>query len=82
VNQLLVDATTRFCAETRLATDLVEPLFYTCWMHRGLKEAATLPPDRLESGRYVGILRLAIERRESPGLTALFSPEPASMRQT
>jgi hypothetical protein len=82
VNQLLVDATTRFCAETRLAENLVEPLFYTCWMHRGLKEAATLPPDRLESGRYVGILRLAIERHDSPGLCALFSPKPASVQQT
>jgi hypothetical protein len=51
-------------------------------MHRGLKEAATLPRHRLESGRYVGILRLAIERRDSPGLSALFSPEPASGRQT
>ena len=81
VNRLLVDATSRFCAQTGLAADRVEPLFYTCWMHRGLKEAATLPRHRLESGRYVGILRLAIERRESPGLSALFSPEPVSAPQ-
>jgi SAM-dependent methyltransferase len=78
VNRLLVDATSRFLTQTGLAAELVEPLFYTCWMHRGLKEAATLPPKRLESGRYVGILRLAIERRESPGLRALFSTEPAN----
>jgi hypothetical protein len=82
VNQLLVDATTRFCAETGLAADLVEPLFYTCWMHRGLKEAATLPPHRLESARYLGILRLAIEGRDSPGLSALFSPQLAGVRRT
>jgi Phosphotransferase enzyme family len=82
VNGLLVDATSRFCAQTGLAVELVEPLFYTCWMHRGLKEAATLPPQRLESGRYVGVLRLAIERRDSPGLPALFSREPASVPQT
>jgi Phosphotransferase enzyme family len=81
VNRLLVDATSRFCAETGLAAELVEPLFYTCWMHRGLKEAATLPPHRLESGRYVGFLRLAIARRDSPGLRALFSAEPAAPRQ-
>jgi Phosphotransferase enzyme family len=78
VNRLLVDATSRFLTQTGLAAELVEPLFYTCWMHRGLKEAATLPPKRLESGRYVGILRLAIERRDSPGLRALFSTEPAN----
>ncbi len=81
VNRLLVDATSRFCAQTGLAADLVEPLFYTCWMHRGLKEAATLPSHRLESGRYIAILRLAIERRDSPGLSALFSAEPASVPQ-
>jgi Phosphotransferase enzyme family len=82
VNRLLVDATGRFCTQTGLGAELVEPLFYTCWMHRGLKEAATLPPDQLDTGRYVGILRLAIARRDSPGLRALFSTEPANVRQT
>jgi Phosphotransferase enzyme family len=82
VNWLLVEATSRFCAGTGLAAELVEPLFYTCWMHRGLKEAATLLPQRLESGRYVSILRLAIERHDSPGLRALFAMEPSSVRQT
>jgi hypothetical protein len=81
VNRLLVDATSRFCAQTGLPADLVEPLFYTCWVHRALKEAATLPTHRLESGRYVGILRLAIERRDSPGLSTLFAPDPSSLRQ-
>ena len=42
---------------------------------------ATLPPHRLDSGRYLGILRLAIERRDSPGLRALFSTEPTNVRQ-
>jgi SAM-dependent methyltransferase len=79
VNRLLVDTTSRFCAQTGLAAGLVEPLFYTCWMHRGLKEAATLPPHRLEGGRYVSILRLAIERRDSPGLSALFAAGPTSV---
>jgi hypothetical protein len=73
VHGLLVDATSRFRSRTGLAADLVEPLFYTCWMHRALKEAATLPPGRLDQGRYVGILRLALEQREAPGLRALFS---------
>jgi aminoglycoside phosphotransferase (APT) family kinase protein/SAM-dependent methyltransferase len=71
--RLLDEATERFCARTGLSQRLIEPLFYTCWMHRALKEAATLPPDRLDSGRYVNILRLAIARRNSPGLRRLFS---------
>jgi hypothetical protein len=81
-NRLLVDATGRFCARTGLAAELVEPLFYTCWMHRGLKEAATLPPDRLDGGRYVSILRLAIKRRDSPGLRRLFSQGAANTLRT
>jgi hypothetical protein len=52
---------------------LVEPLFYTCWMHRALKEATRLQPDRLESGTYVRLLRLCVARRDAPGLRRLFS---------
>lgn len=73
VSRVLVDATSRFCARAGLAPGLVEPLFYVCWMHRAVKEAATLPPDRLRSGRYVNILRLAVERRGAPTLGRLFS---------
>jgi hypothetical protein len=47
-----------------------------------VKEAATLPPHQLESGRYVNLLRLAIERRDSPGLRALFSSEASNGRDT
>jgi hypothetical protein len=73
LNRLLVETTGRFCTQAGLAPGLVEPLFYVCWMHRALKEAATLPPRRLQNGRYVNILRLAVERRGSPGLRRLFS---------
>ena len=72
-SRLLVETTSRFSAQTGLAPGLVEPLFYVCWMHRALKEAATRPPSRLQSGRYVNLLRLAVARRESPGLRRLFS---------
>ena len=77
LSRLLAETTGRFCAQTGLAPSLVEPLFYLSWMHRALKEAARLPEDRLEHGRYVNILRLAIERRDSPGLQRLFTlPAP------
>lgn len=77
VSRLLAETTSRFCAQTGLASSLVEPLFYLSWMHRALKEAARLPADRLEQGRYVNLLRLAIERRDSPGLQRLFAlPAP------
>jgi SAM-dependent methyltransferase len=72
---LLVETTRRFCTQTGLAPDLVEPLFYVCWIHRALKEAATRPPHGLEGGRYVNVLRMAIARRSAPGLRHLFSPD-------
>jgi hypothetical protein len=72
---LLVETTRRFCAQTGLAPGLVEPLFYVCWIHRALKEAATRPPHGLEGGRYINVLRMAIARRGAPGLRHLFSPD-------
>jgi hypothetical protein len=70
---LLVDVTRRYCERSGLAPELVEPLFYTCWMHRSLKEAARLPTARLERGHYVNLLRLCIEQRNTPTLRRLFS---------
>ncbi|MGH2995982.1 MAG: phosphotransferase [Gaiellaceae bacterium] len=75
LSPLFVEATRRACADTGLAPRLVEPLFYLCWMHRALKEATRLAPGRLDEGRYVNLLRLAIERREAPALRRLFSVE-------
>jgi len=72
-SRLLAETTSRFCAQAGLAPGLVQPLFYVCWMHRALKEAATRPPGRLQGGRYVNLLRLAVERRASPALARIFS---------
>jgi len=70
---ILVDAVRLVCERTGLDPDLVEPLFYTCWMHRALKEATRLRPNRLETGTYVRLLRLCAARRDAPGLQRLFS---------
>lgn len=69
---LLAESVRRYCARIGLPPDLIEPLFYTCWMHRALKEATRLPTDRLEKGQYAALLRLCIERRDAPGLRRLF----------
>jgi hypothetical protein len=73
LGRLLVRKTSRFCAEAGLATELVAPLFYVCWMQRALKEVTRLHPRRLDRGRYVNLLRVSIERREGPGLRRLFT---------
>jgi hypothetical protein len=73
LGRLLARITSRVCAEAGLATELVAPLFYVCWMQRALKEVTRLHPSRLDQGRYVNLLRVSIERRGSPGLRRLFT---------
>jgi hypothetical protein len=68
---VLVEATARYCAKVGLPEHLIEPLFYTCWMHRGLKEATRLAPGALERGHYLNVLRASIARRDA--LQSLFS---------
>ena len=72
---LLVDSTRRSVARIGLAPALIEPLFYTCWMHRALKEATRLEPADLEKGHYLSLLRLCIDQRHTPVLERLFSSQ-------
>jgi SAM-dependent methyltransferase len=74
LNRLLVETVRRFCHATGFSTRLVEPLFYLCWVHRAVKEASRLTEEELQSGRYVNLLRVAVTRRDAPGLQRLFSP--------
>jgi hypothetical protein len=39
-----------------------------------VKEASRLTEEELQSGRYVNLLRVAVTRRDAPGLQRLFSP--------
>lgn len=52
---------------------LVEPLFYTCWMHRSLKEATRLPAERIEQGHYIALLRMCLDNPNAPLLKAMSS---------
>jgi hypothetical protein len=60
---LLTEATVRYCEQVGVDRHYVEPLFYTCWLHRALKESIRLPADSLEKGHYVKLLRLCISQR-------------------
>ncbi len=73
LSEMLAGASRRLSEAIGLAGELVRPLFFTCWMHRALKEAGTLTPDRLESGRYLNLLRRCIDERDQPCLRRLFS---------
>jgi hypothetical protein len=71
LHDLFGGAVRRAAAASRLPAGLVEPLFFTCWMHRALKEATRLRGRALAQGRYFGLLRLFVERRQERGLRRL-----------
>jgi hypothetical protein len=71
LQSVLVEATARYCARVGISEQLIEPLFYTCWMHRGLKEATRLAPAQLNRGHYLNVLRASMEQRDA--LQSLFS---------
>jgi hypothetical protein len=66
-------AIARYCEGIGVAQPLIEPLFYTCWMHRSVKEATRIEPRHLDQGHYVNVLRLAVRERGRDALGRLFS---------
>lgn len=70
-NHRLGAAIRRYCDRVSLPGELVAPLFYTCWMHRALKEATRLAPQVVETGHYVNLLRLCIKQRDASALRQL-----------
>ena len=73
---LLAEAAARYCDRVGVPQQYVEPLFYTCWMHRALKEATRLSAGALDRGHYVNVLRASVDRREA--LQKLFAAPVAS----
>jgi hypothetical protein len=69
--QLLIAATEQYRAQVGVPAELIEPLFYTCWMHRALKESTRLTAGNLERGHYFSVLSACIERPDA--LRPLFS---------
>ncbi|MBI5031576.1 MAG: phosphotransferase [Chloroflexi bacterium] len=73
LSRTVVESVERYCHQIDLPGSLVQPLFYTCWMHQALTEATRLPPDGLEKGGSIKLLRLCIAKRDAPTLRNLFS---------
>jgi hypothetical protein len=74
LSDVLSSAIGTFCEATGMSRDLVEPLFHLCWMHRSLKEASRLPPNRLARSRYLRTLRLCLDRRSEATSPLPFAP--------
>jgi len=70
LNERLVTAVDGYCERVGLDRDIVEPMFYTCWMHRALRQATWA--GSLQSAHFITVLQRSIDRPESPGLLALF----------
>lgn len=70
---VLVQAMRAYRDRLGLVAPVAEALFYTCWMHRALKQATLLPPERVDrDGHYANLLRLCIQRRAGPTLQQFF----------
>src|SRR5690606_28545592 len=63
----LPDPVRRSREQVGLSSVMIEALFYTCWLHRALKQATLLPPEQVDrDGHYANLLRLCLGRREGP----------------
>ena len=72
LNLFVSEMTHSYCQRLGLPNDLIQPLYYTCWMHRALKETTRLPQAKLDQGHYVNLLRTSIDQSNAPGLRWLF----------
>jgi thiamine kinase-like enzyme len=68
-----IEALYNYCQRLKLPVVLVEPLFYTCWMHRSLKEANRLAQNQLYKSHYFNLLISCIEKRDTLQMSHLFS---------
>jgi aminoglycoside phosphotransferase (APT) family kinase protein len=73
LSRLYINTMARYCQGTGLDGRLIEPLFYTCWMHRALKESMRLEPAKLGQGHFVNLIWWCREHRDSATLSRLFS---------
>lgn len=72
INRLVNEATWHYAERIGLAPQFVQPLFYSCWMHRALKEATRLTPKKIAKGHYFNILRLCIQQHDHTAFQRLF----------
>jgi hypothetical protein len=76
------DAISRHVAAIGLRPELVGPLLYTSLLHRSLKEATRLPPERIGDGPFARLLGQCIDRREDERLRRLTLAAPGDGRRT
>lgn len=65
------DVIARYCERVGVAESLIEPLFYTCWMHRAVQEADRIG-DRRRSPS-MGVLRRSMREDARGSRSAVFA---------
>jgi len=73
LHTLILESVEGYCEKLDLPTDLIEPLFYTCWIHRALRESFQLSAEGLNQGHYFNLLKLCIDKHDAPMLQRLFA---------
>ena len=53
LSEFIQSSVDRYVERVGVPPNLIEPIFHTCWMHRALKEASRLAPQKLDDGRFV-----------------------------
>src|SRR5690606_642249 len=73
LSDALVTAVRHYREQVGLSGEAAEALFYTCWLHRALKQSTMLSPERVDrDSHYANLLRLCLDRRDGPTLRRLF----------
>jgi len=72
-SRFTIEALHKYCQRLQLPTALIEPLFYTCWMHRSLKESNRLGQNQLHKSHYFNLLISCIQKRDIQQMSRLFT---------
>jgi hypothetical protein len=75
---VLTDSIAQAVEQLRLDRSVVVPLYHLCWLHRALKEATRLQPDRLADGTYVRLLAAGMQTDDPTVLASALGVARAS----
>jgi aminoglycoside phosphotransferase (APT) family kinase protein len=67
----LVTAVDEYRERVGVPAGAVEALIYGCWVHRSLKEATRMAPERLAEGQFVRLIRRMLTEPDAPTLGRL-----------
>ena len=73
LSPFIIDAFERYCQRVELRAELVEPLFFLCWVFWAVKQAALVETVGLQTAHYVQLVKLCIDRRSAPTLARIFA---------